>query len=303
MIQMTPGTKSLRNSGAISCLLAAMLVTGSFGLFLAVGPSEAQGVPVNPNYIRNAIDAANEGDTIWVEPGTYNSIVIDKELTIISNNSAETIIDGQGSLSVITIVSDWVAISGFTVTGSGNVSFDAGIMMAGVNNCTVENMTVTGNRYGMFLTACYGNIIHSNNFINNTHPAYDDGVNTWYVDEEAGGGNYWDDSEAEDDDGDGLMDTAYTILGGTNKDSRSWADKDGWLNFESTKFDVDALSMMIIGMGVVFAILAILWMSTHFTGVMIQKLEANRKAKSSQGGAGETETVAAIVTAIDTRRE
>lgn len=301
---MAAGRKSLRNCRVISYLLVAMLVTGSFGFILLAGSTEAQTPPVNPNYIQNKIDAANEGDTIWVEPGTYNPIVIDKEVTIISNNSAETIIDGQGSLSVITIVSDWVAISNFTVTGSGNVSFDAGIMMAGVNNCTVENMTITGNRYGMFLTACYGNIIHSNNFINNTHQAYDDGVNTWYVDEEVGGGNYWDDSEAEDDDGDGLMDTAYTIIGGTNKDSRSWAEQNGWLSFEpEDKIEVNALSMMFIGMGVVFSILTILWISTHITGVIFQKFEAKNKAKAGQGGAGESETVAAIVAAIDTRRE
>jgi sodium pump decarboxylase gamma subunit len=186
------------------------------------------------------------------------------------------------------------------VNNSGMTSNDAGILLVGVNNCTLDNNTFTGNRYGIFLTASFGNVIINNNFIDNAHDAYDDGINTWSKALPVGG-NYWSDTELADDNENGVFDSVFSIPGGTNKDKFPWTDQNGWETFvPEKKFEINALTMMLVGMGVVFAILTVLWISTHLTGVIIQRIESKR-VKPSQGGQDDGDTVAAIAAAIHTR--
>ena len=61
------------------------------------------------------------------------------------------------------------------------------------------------------------NLIYHNNFLNNTQNAFDEFNNTWYC-ETLREGNYWDDYNGTDDDGDGIGDTPYDIPGGDNQD-------------------------------------------------------------------------------------
>jgi parallel beta-helix repeat protein len=65
--------------------------------------------------------------------------------------------------------------------------------------------------------ASNGNTIHHNNFINNTQNAYDECSNEW-DNGYPSGGNYWDDYDGIDDDGDGIGETPYNISGGDNQD-------------------------------------------------------------------------------------
>ena len=59
--------------------------------------------------------------------------------------------------------------------------------------------------YGIYLDTSYDNIIHHNNFVGNGINAYDNGYNTW----NSRVGNYWDDSNMEDKDNDGILDEQY----------------------------------------------------------------------------------------------
>ncbi len=69
--------------------------------------------------IMAAIRAADEGDVIFVKPGTYKEkVVIDKDdITLIGAGPGKTIIDADGEYAAINLSGDDCTIEGFTLTG------------------------------------------------------------------------------------------------------------------------------------------------------------------------------------------
>jgi hypothetical protein len=142
--------------------------------YLRVEPN-ALTVPDPYPTIQDAIDDANDGDTIIVAPGTYNENINFKGknavLTSVDPSAwlvvGETIIQGDGTASVVTFASTEDAnctLSGFTVTGGDNTQHGGGIFG---NGClaAIQNCIVTGNRAAQFgggmgggLSQCHGPI-------------------------------------------------------------------------------------------------------------------------------------------------
>ena len=93
----------------------------------------------------------------------------------------------------------------------------------------LENI-IQNNEWGIFLMHdCSDNYIFNNNCIGNKQfNVKDYGINQW--DSEFYYGNYWDDYIGVDNNGDGIGDTPYLILGGTNQDNQplmsSWQNKE-----------------------------------------------------------------------------
>ena len=134
--------------------------------------------------IGSAIEAANEGDSIHLTPGTFQeNLTIDKPLSLIGSSDNRSIIDGSGKSKVITISSPNVTVSGLDVRHSGdiieesdaciyvtkkatNVKLDGnslsqcafGIWVNGSLNPIVTNNTVTG--YQKKFLSDRGNGIH-----------------------------------------------------------------------------------------------------------------------------------------------
>ncbi len=115
--------------------------------------------------IQLAINNASAGDTILLWSGTYNEkISIKKPLNIMGNGSANTVINGNNTGTVIRVESNWVNISGVKVTGGPAYT---GILLYEADNCRIENCTVEGNGDGICITGSSYNTIKNNDIRNN----------------------------------------------------------------------------------------------------------------------------------------
>lgn len=104
--------------------------------------------------IQAAVDAALDGDTILVNPGTYTeNVQVNKSVSIISSseNPENTIVNAANpEESIFYVTADSVNISGFTVSGAseGHV---AGIYMEGVSGCSLSENILSDNYFGAWL--------------------------------------------------------------------------------------------------------------------------------------------------------
>jgi parallel beta-helix repeat protein len=109
----------------------------------------------NYTSIQEAINHASDGDTINVMNGTYYELItIDKSLVIQGENPGGTIINGNYSGDVVTIVADEVVFSGFTVT-AGTLVFDPQYIHFGIGALNTTNITVSQ----CTVTDCYTGIL------------------------------------------------------------------------------------------------------------------------------------------------
>ncbi|UCG68468.1 MAG: right-handed parallel beta-helix repeat-containing protein, partial [Thermoplasmata archaeon] len=101
--------------------------------------------------IQDAINASNDGDTVFVYNGTYyEHVVVNKTINLTGENRNITIIDGGGIGEVINVSQDGVNITGFSVIGGGSDFIfpqDAGIVLYDVNNCKISDNNVSSNDY------------------------------------------------------------------------------------------------------------------------------------------------------------
>jgi parallel beta-helix repeat protein len=132
--------------------------------------------PGNYTRIQDAIDDANNGDTVFVCNGNYyENVVIDKTINLIGENRDTTVIDGNKSGDVVSISADWVNITGFTIQNGGITSSDSGIQSESNFNC-FSNNNISYNSVGIYL------IFSSNNKIigNNANSNNDYGIRLYY---------------------------------------------------------------------------------------------------------------------------
>jgi len=142
-------------------------------------------VPANYPTIQEAINTANPGDIVQVAPGTYyEHVIVNKSLSLIGENGSTTVIDGNGTGSVVHTMADNAYISGFTIrngwygirlmssnnTVSGNnIGPDNGdgIRMDNCSGNTISDNIITSNVYGIHLRNATNNAISNNQISNN----------------------------------------------------------------------------------------------------------------------------------------
>jgi len=123
--------------------------------------------PDNYTRIQDAIDNATDGDTVFVFNDSspyYENIIINKSISLVGEDKNTTIIDGNESGDVVSIVSDWVNVSGFTIQ-NGGYGFDGIIIFS--KHTTITSSIASGNRYGIHLCSSYGSNIIGNTIWNN----------------------------------------------------------------------------------------------------------------------------------------
>jgi len=202
----------------VSALMLTMLLTSMLTLALNIQPVKARTITVPNDYptIQEAINNANEGDTVFVRKGTYyETVIVNKTISLVGENAYNTTIDGGGLATyIVSVTSNDAQVSGFRIVDGG-----VGIYVDSVNRTVIinnlidqlglgvslyysQNNTIVGNtisnckarRFSTAFSAKYsnGSIIYHNNLIHNGRPpnVIIDSFNTW-DNGYPSGGNYW----------------------------------------------------------------------------------------------------------------
>jgi parallel beta-helix repeat protein len=110
--------------------------------------------------ISEAVAAANDGDTIYVKPGTYREhIVLNKSVVLMPPRGEEGIVNlaGEGSDIGIEVLADGCKIEGLTISDFAG----PGIYVESEGNEIRKNVFVD-NVHGIFLNGTSGNVIENN---------------------------------------------------------------------------------------------------------------------------------------------
>lgn len=134
-------------------------------------------VPADQSTIQAGIDAASDGDTVLVSPGTYieNIDYSGKSVVLGSVNGPEvTVIQALDVLAPVVTIYDGptsgVELSGFTVTGSNNTGiYCFGSSPRIVGNVITGNTSIGGNNAaGLNMKNTVGSVVEFNTFHGNT---------------------------------------------------------------------------------------------------------------------------------------
>jgi len=120
----------------------------------------------NYSYIQWAINDASDGDTVYVYDDSspyYENLIVDKSITLKGENKETTVINGSDDEIVVSISSDNVTLSGFTVLNHGNYSSLTSIIFIQSNYNIISGNIITGNaRYGIEILYSEYSIISGN---------------------------------------------------------------------------------------------------------------------------------------------
>ncbi|WP_410510182.1 NosD domain-containing protein [Methanosarcina hadiensis] len=156
---------------ALNVLVISLLVLGT-----AIIPANAAVITVSMNggenytSIQEAVNNAQNGDTILVNPGVYReNVKVNKEVLIISNSSEELndrtyVLGAISNDDVFFVNSSNVTISGFYISGgpSSQDWYEVGIYLEGADNCSLINNALIFNDVGIALNGSQRNYINNN---------------------------------------------------------------------------------------------------------------------------------------------
>ena len=119
--------------------------------------------------IQEAIDASetSDGDRIFVESGVYyENVIVHKSLFLLGENVENTVIDGNSTGNVVSIIADNVSITGFTIQNGSYLN--CGIFVSSNFN-NVSYNRIVNNGKGIWLNASSGNVLLQNYVADNDY--------------------------------------------------------------------------------------------------------------------------------------
>jgi nitrous oxidase accessory protein len=123
------------------------------------------GGPGNYSTIQSAINAASNGDTIFVYAGTYHeNIVIGTTITLLGENRNTTTISGNSVAATVNITTKSIILKGFTIRNDGSQD---GVYTS-TSSHQFMNDIFTGTSHGIYLFYSSENSMEQNLFYGNT---------------------------------------------------------------------------------------------------------------------------------------
>ncbi len=122
----------------VSAIMLSLLSTSILMLTFNIQPVGAGTIIVPDDYptIQGAVNAASDGDIVFVRNGTYyEHVCVNKTVSIVGQDRNTTTIDGNQTGTVVTVTADNVNIGGFTVQNG-----EAGLDLAGDGNTVTSSI-------------------------------------------------------------------------------------------------------------------------------------------------------------------
>ncbi len=120
-------------------------------------------------HIQDAINIANESDTIYVHGGTYNeNIIINKTITLIGEANTSTILKSDsGSKRTIEVTANNISISKFTIQNIDGSDNKHCVFLDHVIHCSITKNIIKDGENGIYIVGSSGNTIERNTIENN----------------------------------------------------------------------------------------------------------------------------------------
>jgi thermitase len=174
----TSHSEGLYNVTVYAVPIADETILDNNALSLSVRVRIPKTIEVEDNLsIQDAIDSAYPGDTVQVAAGTFDEhLTINKSLSLIGGVDGTTIIDGDGTGTVVHIIADNVTLNGFTVQNGEN-----GICLECCDGNIIVNNRILNSVEGVVLLHSGYNVLRSNFIAGNRQNLCLDGDFTNYV--------------------------------------------------------------------------------------------------------------------------